>query len=82
MDKLKQLFPLSFRGAELKDMIISIILYIVAEALVGVVFFILALIPIINVIVAIVGSIVSSLLGIYVLVGIVLAVLNYLKVLK
>ena len=50
--------------------------------MVGVAFYVLSLIPIINVIAAIVGGIVSGLLGIYVLVGIVLAVLNFANVLK
>lgn len=82
MNTLKTLFPFSFRGPALSDMIISILIYIVAEALVGVAFYVLSLIPIINVIAAIVGGIVSGLLGIYVLVGIVLAVLNFANVLK
>lgn len=78
MDKIKQLFPLSFRGAELKDMIISILLYIAVAAVSGIIMFVLAFIPIINIVVGILGTIVD----IYVIAGIVLAVLNFLNVLK
>ena len=78
MDKLKQLFPLSFRGTEMKDMIVSIILYIVVAAIASVLIWVVALIPIVNLVVGIVGTLVD----IYVLVGIVLAVLSYFNVLK
>ncbi len=78
MDKLKQLFPLSFRGTEMKDMIVSVILYIVVAAIASVLIWVVALIPIVNLVVGIVGTLVD----IYVLVGIVLAVLNYFNVLK
>ena len=78
MDKLKQLFPLSFRGTEMQDMIVSIILYIVVAAIASVLIWVVALIPIVNLVVGIVGTLVD----IYVLVGIVLAVLNYFNVLK
>ena len=78
MDKIKQLFPLSFRGAELKDMIISILLYIAVSAVAGIVMFVIALIPIIGLIVGILGAIVN----IYTTAGIVIAVLNFLNVLK
>lgn len=78
MDKLKQLFPISFRGSELKDMIISIVIYVVAAAIASILMGVLALIPIVGILVGIVGALVD----IYVLVGIVLAVLNFLNVLK
>lgn len=78
MDKIKQLFPFSFRGAELKDMIVSILIYIAIAAVASVLMFILAFIPVVNILLGIVGTLVD----IYVLVGIVLAVLNFLNVLK
>lgn len=78
MEKIKQLFPLSFRGAELKDMIVSILLYIAVAAVAGILLFVIAFIPIVN----IVGGIVGAIVDIYIIAGIVLAVLNFLNVLK
>lgn len=76
MDQVKKFFPLSFRGKELKDLIISIIIYVVAEAIIGVVLGILGAIPVVGIITGILGTLV----GLYVLAGIVLAILNFCKV--
>jgi hypothetical protein len=77
MAQLKALFPLSYRGTEVPDLIVSIVIYLVIGVVAGVVCHIVGWIPLI-------GGIVSWLLGlvsgVYVLVGIVLAVLHFLKI--
>ena len=79
MDTLKKLFPFSFRPLKsLTDLIISLILLIVADAVCGVVIGLLAHLPLIGWIIGLVGG----LLGLYFFVSIVLIILNYLKVLK
>lgn len=72
MDMLKKFFPYSFGAAEVKDLVIKIIVYLVAGAVIG---WVVGLIPL-------VGGLISSLVGLYGTVGIVLVVLDYLKVLK
>lgn len=72
MDMLKKFFPYSFGAAEVKDLVIKIIVYLVAGAVIG---WVVGLIPL-------VGGLIGSLVGLYGTVGIVLLVLDYLKVLK
>ena len=72
MDMLKKFFPYSFGAAEVKDLVIKIIVYLVAGAVIG---WVVGLIPL-------GGGQISSLVGLYGTVGIVLVVLDYLKVLK
>lgn len=72
MDMLKTFFPYSFGAAEVKDLVIKIIVYLVAGAVIG---WVVGLIPL-------VGGLIGSLVGLYGTVGIVLVVLDYLKVLK
>ena len=72
MGTIKKLFPYSFGAAEIKALVIKIVVYLVASAVLG---WIIGLIPLI-------GGIVSWLIGIYCTVGWILAILDYLKVLK
>lgn len=78
MDMLKKFFPFSFKSKEVKDLIINIVIYLVVSIVGGWVLGLLSGIPVIGA----VASLVGSLLGLYCLVGIVLAVLDYLKILK
>lgn len=86
MDVLKKIFPYSFGAAEVKDLVIKIIVYIVAAFLAGVVLAIAGLItgwiPIVGAIIGVLLRIVGGAVELYVLIGIVLLVLDYLKVLK
>lgn len=68
----EEVFPYSFGAAEVKDLVIKIIVYLVAGAVIG---WVVGLIPL-------VGGLIGSLVGLYGTVGIVLVVLDYLKVLK
>ena len=78
MDMLKKFFPFSFKSKEVKDLVINIVIYLVASIVGGWLLGLLGGIPLLGVIFDLIGS----LFGLYCLVGIVLAVLDYLKILK
>ena len=78
MDFLKKAFPHAFKAHEVKDLIISLIIYIVISVVGGFVIGLLAKIPVIGLIFSLLGGLV----GLYALVGIVLAILVFAKVLK
>ena len=72
MEMLKKFFPYSFGAADVKALVIKVIIYLVVSAVGG---WILGLLPL-------VGGILSWVLGLYCTVGWILAILDYLKVLK
>lgn len=72
MELLKKIFPYSFGAKDITGLIIKIIVYIVASAVLG---FVVGLIPF-------VGGLIGSLISLYSTVGLILAFLDYLKVLK
>lgn len=78
MDILKKVFPLSFKVEDLKAFVIALVVYVLVDIICGVVIGLLVKIPVIGVIFSILGSVI----GLYALVGIVLAILAYLKVIK
>lgn len=78
MDMLKKYFPRSFKGSSLKDLIVTVIVYLIADVICGFAIGMLGKLPLLGWLFTIAGS----LLGIYFFVGIVLAVLNFLGVLK
>ena len=78
MDVLKQLFPLSFKVKDSNDCVISVIIYLVVSILFGVVVAILDFIPVINVLLGVLGSLV----GVYCVAGIILSILKITKVMK
>lgn len=79
MDLLKKFFPYSFGAKDVTGLVIKIVVYLVVGLIVSLVCKLVSLIPFVGPIVAwLVGSVVD----LYVLVGIVLTVLDYLKVLK
>ena len=86
MDMLRKFFPFSFK--EKKDiaaLIINVLLYIVAGVVIGFVLGLLGLlgaIPVVGAILALVLGLVSSIVELYILVGIVLSFLDYFKVIK
>ena len=75
---LKKFFPLSYRANSVGSLILYIIIYAILPTVVGVVTGILGKIPLIGWI----FGIATSLIGLYCTVGIVLAILVFLKVLK
>lgn len=79
MDMLKKIFPLSFSFADtIVNLVVGIVIYLVAPALASVVLGLLAKIPLLGIIFAVI----NWALGIYALVGLVLLVLVYLKLVK
>ena len=78
MDMLKKYFPFSFKAKDVKDLVINIVSYLVVSIVGGWVLGLIGAIPVIGLIADLIGA----LLGLYCLVGIVLALLDYFKLLK
>lgn len=78
MDMVKKLFPYSFGTADVKSLIIKIIVYLVASAVAGFLLGLLGGIPLVGV----VADVISWAFGLYCTVGWILVILDYLKVLK
>ena len=79
MDMLKKIFPLSFSFADtIVNLVVGIVIYLVAPALASVVLGLLAKIPLLGIIFAVI----NWALGIYAFVGLVLLILVYLKLVK
>ncbi len=78
MDKVKKFFPLSTSIGDNETLIRNVIIYVVAMVISGLVFSLLGKIPIVGIITNIIGALV----GIYLLVGLVLAFLFYFNILK
>lgn len=76
MSSIKKFFPLTAKPKYVKSLVIAILIYIVASAVVGVLLGILSIIPLVGLITGIVGTLVE----LYCLAGIVLAILDYLEV--
>ncbi|MBE6925437.1 MAG: hypothetical protein E7461_01205 [Ruminococcaceae bacterium] len=79
MDMVKKYFPFSFGLADVKKLVISILIYVVIGVVSGIVCGILGIVPLLGDIAAWVVGTVS---GIYTTVGIVLSVLSFLKVIQ
>lgn len=87
METLKKLFPLSFKRLDsVANLIIGILLYlvvgIIAGALIALATLIVGWIPVIGTIIGWVLGLIGSLIGLYVLAGIVIQILAYCKVIK
>ena len=79
METLKKIFPYSFKAKkDVGALIVNILIQFLICAVAGVLIGICAKIPLIGWIIGIVGGLVD----VYLVVGIVLSVLDYLKVLK
>ena len=77
MEKLTPFFPINnnVKKDDVVSLVIAIVIYVVASAILGVVLGVLAAIPVVNILVGIVGTLV----WIYSLAGIILAVLKFIK---
>jgi VIT1/CCC1 family predicted Fe2+/Mn2+ transporter len=78
MDMVKKLFPYSFGTADVKSLVIKILVYLVASAVVGFLLGLLSGIPLVGAVAGVIGWA----FGLYCTVGWILAILNFLKVLK
>lgn len=86
MDMLKKFFPYSFGAKDVTALVIKIIVYVVAMVIGGL---LLGLIGLISGWIPVLGAIIGWILGaigtvieVYCVIGIVLAILDYLKLLK
>lgn len=79
MEQLKKYFPKSFGLEDVKALVIAILIYVVIDLLCGAACWILALIPLLG---GIAAWLLGTVVGIYTTVGIVLAVLSFLKIVK
>lgn len=87
MEALKKLFPLSFKRTDsVGNLIIGILIYlvvgIIAGALIWLSTFLTLWIPVVGLIIGWILRVVSSLIGLYVLAGIVIQILVFAKVIK
>ena len=73
MDALKILFPWSFKNKTMKDLIVSILIYMAINIVGGLVFGLLSAIPLLG----FVFSLLGGALGIYTLAGVILASLHF-----
>ncbi|MBQ8830557.1 MAG: hypothetical protein IJ017_03045 [Oscillospiraceae bacterium] len=78
MATLKKFFPNAFKAKDLKAFIVALIVYVLIDVVCGFVIGLLAKIPIIGILFSILGSLV----GLYALIGIVLSILVFVKVIK
>lgn len=78
MDMVKKFFPNAFKAKELSTFIVALVIYVLIDVVCGFAIGLLAKIPVLGIIFSLLGSIV----GLYALVGIVLSILVFVKVLK
>ena len=79
MELLKKYFPFSFTEKQnLPSLVVILMYYLVAMMVAGLIFWVMSLIPIVNIL----GWIVGSVAELYLVGGAVLAVLDYFKLLK
>jgi len=79
MELLKTIFPFSFATKnDVVALVINIVIYLVVGAIAGLIIGLLAKIPVIGILFGLIGGVI----GLYCLVGIILSVLDYMKVLK
>ena len=78
MDMVKKFFPNAFKAKELSSFIVALVIYALIDVVCGFVIGLLAKIPVLGIIFSLLGSIVD----LYALVGIVLSILVFVKVLK
>lgn len=78
MDMLKIFFPHAFKATDLKAFIVSLVIYVLIDIICGFIIGLLAKLPIIGIIFGLIGSLV----GLYALIGIILSILVFVKVIK
>ena len=78
MKTLKKIFPLSFQAKDMAQLIIYCLIYLVAGTVLVFLINILARIPVLGLI----FTLISSLVGIYIVAGLIILFLFYFKILK
>lgn len=78
MDTLKRFFPNAFKANEVNNFIVALIIYVVIDVVCGAIIGLLAKIPLIGIVFSLLGTVV----GLYALIGIILSILVFVKVIK
>jgi hypothetical protein len=78
MDMLKKYWPHAYKADSVGSLIVTLIIYALIDLVVGWVIAIVGILPLIGIF----CSLAAGLLGLYCTVGIVLAILHFLKILK
>lgn len=78
MDMLKKFYPHAFKAKELTPFIVALVIYVLIDIVCGAIIGLLAKIPLIGILFSILGAVI----GLYALVGIVLSILVFVKVVK
>ncbi len=78
MDALKKYFPHALKANDVKALIIALIIYAVIGFVGGIILGFLSIIPILGIIFRVIGWLVE----VYTIVGIILAILVFLKIVK
>jgi len=78
METLKKIFPLSFMAKDNNGFVVNLVIYVVVGVVAGLILGLLGKIPLIGFLFSLIGSLIS----LYVVIGIVLAVLDFLKIIK
>ena len=78
MDLLKSIFPFSFKAKDTVSLVVAIVIYVLFGAVCGAVIGFLAKIPVLGIIFSLLGTV----LGLYGLIGLILAVLVYFNLVK
>lgn len=78
MDTVKKYFPQAFKAVDVKSLVIALLVYAVIAFVGGLILGILGIIPIIGFIAGVIGWV----LEIYCTIGVILAILVFLKVVK
>lgn len=86
MDALKKLFPSAFKATDVKSLIKAIVIYIVIAIIAGFVMFLAGLltgwIPVIGKLIGLILKIAGSIVELYVVVGVILSLLKFFKVVE
>jgi len=78
MDLLKKIYPDAFRSHEQNPFIVALVIYGLIGLVSGVIFGLLAKLPLVGVIFSAIGTLV----GVYALVGVILTILVFVKAIK
>jgi len=78
MDMLKTFFPFAFKSTDNNSLVVSLIIHVIIGVVCGAIIGLLAKIPVIGILFTIIGAVV----GLYALIGIVLSILVFAKVIE
>ena len=78
MDTIKKIFPLSFNAHDFQSFLKTVIMYVVLDLVCGLAIGLLGKLPLIGLVFGLIGSV----LGIYFAIGLLIAILVFLNIIK